>query len=74
MKYNRESFKTINSNTIKNNYKLKSGENYNIKMGYGKDFKMSQGHYKGNSFKNDTYGKASSSLMDSCEYNSISSG
>jgi hypothetical protein len=41
MKYNRERYKTIKSNTNKNSYKLKSGENYNVKIGYGKDIKMS---------------------------------
>ena len=58
---------------MKNNYKLKSGDDYSGKIGNGKDYRVSQGNFKG-SYKNEIYGKAASSLLDSCDYNSISSG
>ena len=59
---------------MKNNYKVKSGDDYSGKIGNGKEFRVSQGHYNGKLYKNDAYIQAPSSLLDSCEYNSISSG
>ena len=67
-------FKFDIRNFFENSYKLKSGDDYSGKIGNGKEFRVSQGHLKGNSYKNDTYGQAPSSLQDSCDYNSISSG
>jgi uncharacterized protein YgiB involved in biofilm formation len=53
--YYKESFKSIKSSTLKNTYKQKSGDDYG-KAGNGKEFRVSQGHAKGISYKNEIYG------------------
>lgn len=47
---------------MKNNYKVKSGDDYSGKIGNGKEFRVSQGHYNGKLYKNDAYVQAPSSL------------